>query len=185
MRASRIACLVTAVVLAVLAIYDVKVHVPANIFEPPGAQSSVNVMNSFLPQGWAFFTKSPRDEGLRVYSVSDGSLGDHVQPANAEPGNAFGFDRGSRSQGTEMGMLNAAVPDETWVSCEGPRQACLADALAAAQSEVVPTIPNTALVTTICGRVVFSGETPGPWAYRDLVDDRWRSVRYAVMEVTC
>lgn len=184
-RASRRACLVITLVLLVVGLYDVKAHVPANILALPGRAASVEVMNSLLPQGWAFFTRSPREAGLRVYPVRDGALGGHAQPANAEPGNLFGLDRDSRSQGTEIGLLNAAVPDEAWVACEGPRDVCLPAALEAALAGDLPSIVNTSLVQTICGPVVLSGEEPTAWAYRDLVDDRWRSVEYAAVEVTC
>src|SRR5699024_11032114 len=184
-RASRGVCLVAALILTAIGVYDVKAHVPANVFAIPGSGETVSIANSLAPQGWAFFTRSPREEALRVYPVRDGALGEHVQPANAEPSNAFGFDRGSRSQGTEIGLLNAAVPASAWVACEGDRAGCLGEALTVAGAGDLPTIPNEALVATVCGPTVFSSEVPGAWAYRDLVDDPWRSAQYAVAEVTC
>src|SRR5690625_1300437 len=128
-RASRGVCLVAALILTAIAVYDVKAHVPANVFALPGSDETASIANSLAPQGWGFFTRSAREEAMRVYPVHDGALGDNLQPANAEPGNVFGFDRGSRSQGTETGLLNGAIPAEAWVACEGGRAGCLSEAL--------------------------------------------------------
>lgn len=181
----RVVVLACAAVLGVIGVYDVKAHVPANILDLPGSEQLEPVLSATLPQGWAFFTRSPREENLRVYPVTDDGLDPHVQTAYAEPGNVFGLDRAVRAQGTESALVQTGVPADSWVGCDGPRADCLDQALAVARGGDLPEVANPALRTTICGPVVLSAERAGAWAYRDLVEENVRSTRYAVIEATC
>lgn len=181
----RVMLLLWAAALVLVGVYDIKVHAPANILELPGSDQVQPVLTSTLPQGWAFFTRSPREDNLRVYPVTSDGLGTHVQSPYAEPGNAFGLDRAVRAQGTESALVQYAVPMSSWVDCDGPRADCLEQALAVALEGNLPEVENPAFRTTICGPVVLSMERVGAWAYRDLVDENVRSSQYAVVEATC
>lgn len=177
--------LVCAAVMALVGVYDIRAHVPANILDLPGQEQVSPALGATLPQGWAFFTRSPREENLRVYPVTADGLGPHVQSAYAEPGNAFGMDRAVRAQGTESALIQLSLPPETWIECEGPRTECLDQAWASALSEELPVVENPALRQTICGPVVLSMERAGAWAYRDLVEDNVRVAKYALAEASC
>ncbi|QFG69462.1 SdpA family antimicrobial peptide system protein [Ornithinimicrobium pratense] len=184
-KVPRVILLLCAAVLALVGVYDVKTHVPANILDLPVHAQVKPVLRATLPQGWAFFTRSPREENLRVYPVTADGLAPHVQAAIADPGHAFGLDRAVRAQGTESALVQYAAPAGAWVDCEGPRPECLEQALVQARDGDLPEVANPALRTTICGPVVLSIERAGAWAYRDLVADNVRSTQYAVVEATC
>jgi len=118
-------------------------------------------MLSWVPEGWAFFTRDPREEGMFVYSRrEDGSWRSVVEAPLSAWGNAFGFDRGPRRQGVEMGLLAATLPIEGWTPCvstELPR--CLEDA--------APTLTfaNPSPAPTLCGELAVVRRKPVPFAW--------------------
>lgn len=183
-RVPRLIVLACVAILALIGVYDIRAHTPANILDLPAVDSARPALNATLPQGWAFFTRSPREENLRAYPLTAQGRGEHVQTAYSEPGNAFGLDRAVRSQGTELGLIQAAVPVDAWVECEGARTECLEQAASARGSEL-PSVDNPVFRTTVCGPVILSMERAGVWAYKDLVEDSVRVARYAVVEVSC
>ncbi len=59
-------------------------------------------ISQIWPQGWGFFSKSPKEEYLNVYK----SNGDpSVQWPNMKLSNLFGINRAGRAQGTEIGLI--------------------------------------------------------------------------------
>lgn len=185
MTGSRPAAVLVAGLLAVVAVYDADVHAPSNVLDLPASDAVAPVLSSTLPQGWGFFTRSPREESLRVYPLGDEDGATPVQGALAEPRHVFGLDRGVRAQGTEMALVNAEVPGTLWQDCDEARAICLGRAEEASIGADLPTVPNPALVRTVCGPVVLTNESVSAWAYRDLVADPVQVARFAVVEVTC
>lgn len=64
------------------------------------------VINHLLPQGWGFFTKSPR-EPIFVLKEINGNL---ISISNNSFQNKFGFSRYSRKVGSEISMIYAQLP---------------------------------------------------------------------------
>lgn len=118
------------------------------------------VVGLFLPQGWAFFTKSPRTAGIVAYrrtlagwrSLSPGAL--------AVPDDWMGIDRTRRAQGIEMAMIFRFVDKSRWRRCDGDPFNCVA-------SSPTLRLVNDASNHTICGDVGFVRQPIRPWAWRD------------------
>jgi antimicrobial peptide system SdpA family protein len=73
---------------------------------------------STVPEGWAFFTKNPRDENIVIYKKSGASW----RPVTNKTGdylNFFGLKRTSRFENQEMGILLASLDTTNWVSIKG------------------------------------------------------------------
>ncbi len=82
-------------------------------------------LRTLFPQGWAFFTKSPRDESIQLYRWENNRLRlvDGQRQATLE--NLMGFRRASRAMSVEYAYLLYNVPAENWVRCEGDPEAYL------------------------------------------------------------
>ena len=167
-------------VMALLAAYDLQAFLPANVLGLPG-QSVVDAgFRAALPQGWAFFTKSPRSMDIVAYAVDrDGNVRIAMLGAYADPANTFGLDRGARAQGAELALLISQVPTSAWRPCERPAAECLTGAAGAGA------LQNDSRARTMCGPIVLAQQTPVPWAYRDLVSDRMRVTDVARVVVSC
>jgi antimicrobial peptide system SdpA family protein len=168
--------------VGLVALFDLQTFLPGNAVTLPGQRQAAPVLRALLPQGWAFFTKSPRSPDLTVHAVRpDGRLADVTTGAYAEPRYAFGLDRSARAQATELALLVARLPDPAWQRCRQPTDACLVEAVPG---------PATAVrsgddTPSVCGPVVVARTEPVPWAYRDLVAGEVRYTHVARLEVSC
>ncbi|MGW7102480.1 SdpA family antimicrobial peptide system protein [Streptomyces sp. NPDC054838] len=164
----------------VVALYVVQEQVPKNVLTLPAQNDVKHTVANIAPQGWAFFTKSPRDPEVVPYGKTfDGWRALSLTP-HAAPHNAFGLDRESRAQGVEISMLLAAAQKSDWRDCTDTGETCLANAAAPARR-----VENTSPHPTLCGTVGLLQERPTPYAWRDLVPESHSTERVMVLEVTC
>ncbi|MFF7726678.1 SdpA family antimicrobial peptide system protein [Streptomyces sp. NPDC008001] len=173
--------LAVVVAWSVAVLYVAQVHVPKNVLSLPGQKQVRSTVADVAPQGWAFFTKSPRDvEVLPYRQGADDRWTSVALTPHSSPRNAFGLDRASRSQGIEISLLLDLAQKKEWKECE---EAGLADCVANARPS--RKVKNPSPEPTVCGRVALVQEKPVPWAWRDLVDERVTPERYLAMDVTC
>ncbi|MEU3354414.1 SdpA family antimicrobial peptide system protein [Streptomyces sp. NPDC037389] len=178
---SRRSVLAVVIAWSVAVLYVAQVHVPKNVLSLPGQKQVRATVANVAPQGWAFFTKSPRDvEVLPYRQAADGGWASLALTPHSSPRNAFGLDRASRSQGIEISLLLNLAEKKEWKECE---EKSLADCLANARSS--RKVKNPSPEPTVCGRVALVQEKPVPWAWRNLVDERATPERYLAMDVTC
>ncbi|PJJ59214.1 SdpA family antimicrobial peptide system protein [Hymenobacter chitinivorans] len=67
-----------------------------------------------LPEGWGFFTKSPRDEKNVLYRIRPDKSLEVATHKNADPENLFGFSRRSRRANMEFSRVMAQVKEKDW-----------------------------------------------------------------------
>jgi antimicrobial peptide system SdpA family protein len=117
----------------------------------------------FLPEGWAFFTRNPREDRYIVYRLATGgswidtNLGPHNRPRNA-----FGLNRKSRAQGVEIGLLLVSIHDDEWLACRKSPAICLATTPVSKDFKDISPIP------TLCGEIGVVMQPPVPWAWSSL-----------------
>ncbi|SEU34443.1 SdpA family antimicrobial peptide system protein [Stigmatella erecta] len=113
-----------------------------------------------LPEGWAFFTRDPRDDRMLPYvrgADAQWSMASHTP--NFQPRNFFGIDRAGRAQGVEMGLLMEAAREAERQGCEEAPVACLE------RAPVARKVSNTSPHPTLCGEVGFVFQRAVPWAW--------------------
>ncbi|MER5730376.1 SdpA family antimicrobial peptide system protein [Streptomyces sp. NPDC002138] len=165
---------------AIVALYVVQEQVPKNVLTLPAQNDVKYTVANIAPQGWAFFTKSPRDPEVVPYGkTSDGWRALSLTP-HASPHNSFGLDRASRAQGVEISLLLAAAQKGDWRDCTDDSQTCLANAEAPTRR-----LENGSPEPTLCGTVGLVQARPTPYAWRDLVPESHSTERVMVLEVTC
>ncbi|GGZ86760.1 hypothetical protein GCM10010329_03280 [Streptomyces spiroverticillatus] len=184
------AVLAVVVVWGVFLLYVAQVQLPKNVLALPGQDRVTFTVANLAPQGWAFFTKSARDAEVLPYGrTGEGSWGSLLLAPHAAPRNAFGLDRGSRSQGIEIALLLDRASEKDWRECgegggSGP-DGCLAGSDGGAAAPPVRRVENPSPSPTLCGRVALVQEKPVPWAWRDLVPERLTPERLLTLDVTC
>lgn len=139
---------------------------PATTFSPLkkpvlGAQSTqqISTYQLLLPEGFAFFTRDPREPDIKRYRRHEGSWRQAGLGPHSLPSNLLGLDRWSRTQGVEYAMLLQEYELEEWTDCDGDPIACL-DSIA-----VADTIQNADPQPTLCGVIGFVRQEPVPWAW--------------------
>ncbi|MCG8328914.1 MAG: SdpA family antimicrobial peptide system protein [Chitinophagales bacterium] len=119
---------------------------------------SANI-GAIMPQGWAFFTRNPREHNYFIYQKVDGEYQQLIL-SNCNRKNLFGASRKSRIQSVELGDILAKVEGTTWLECPGGiRQEaeieCLEETL----------VINRVESPTICGAFYIAQQEPLPWAW--------------------
>ncbi|WP_406074384.1 SdpA family antimicrobial peptide system protein [Micromonospora sp. NBC_01638] len=158
-RTGRRVAAALAIALVVVA-YVLYAALPATPFTLPGPDPiTVRIL---APQGWAFFTKSPRDPTPIVYQLeADGGWRDIASGPRARPRNLMGLDRMSRAQGTELALMLGPLPKEAWQACDRTPTNCLSEATTRI------TLPNRSNHHSVCGEVGVVVQEVLPWAWRD------------------
>jgi antimicrobial peptide system SdpA family protein len=128
-----------------------------------------------IPQGWGFFSKSPRDTTLYVEEL-DGAK--DIQWPNNSPSNLFGIKRTGRSQGVELGLLRTKLQDADWVSCKNGIDECKND-LKFIQ------VTNETPKPTVCGKYILYEQEPIPWAWNSMVTVENNSSNAVKVDIEC
>lgn len=173
--------LTAVVVWAVAVVYVAQAHLPKNVAALPLQNTTSSPIRTITPQGWAFFTKSPRDAELAPFRKEGGEWRDAARTPHAKPSNIFGLDRASRSQGIEMALLLNEAPTTKWADCADSSD--VTDCLEKAKTS--GTLKNPSPDPTLCGRAAVVQMRPVPWAWRDLMPAAHTPEKAAVWEVTC
>jgi antimicrobial peptide system SdpA family protein len=150
---------VAALTLATVA-YVLHAALPASAFRLPFEKPQI--VRALVPEGWAFFTRSPRAADPSAYGLRHGSWQLLTTGTQASPKYLMGLDRLGRSQGTELAILVQQVPAADWSDCRQAPVACLSG---------LPgnrAIANTSTHRTVCGDVGLVMQQVLPWAWRDL-----------------
>ena len=172
-RLGTLACLLVAG-WTVFAVYSVHAGMPETAIQLPFEDR--NFIRTFTPQGWAFFTRDPREERFSVYGNDDDAWRPLLAMPLASAENMFGLSRVGRANAVEYGMLYADIPAETWTECRGSHAACLD------QLQTSATLDNAAPVPAICGDVGVVVQPPVPWVWsrNERIEMPLRAVRVRV-----
>lgn len=129
----------------------------------PLTGSKIDAMeyNVLLPQGWAFFTRNPREEQYYVYKEEGKKLVPLLY-TNSSYKNAFGFTRKVRIRGVEMGGLVSQLEQMEWLKCE---DGILSECVIENQDYEAIILANNANHPTFCGNLWIEKKPLVPWAW--------------------
>lgn len=113
-----------------------------------------------LPQGWGFFTKSPRDDFFLIYRRDAAGVWKSIYSGpESEPRNAFGWSRYPRQQGIDLGILLGTIGANDHTGCVLNVDRCLQEAPFASVDE------RSKPEFTLCGDIGLVFEKPIPWTW--------------------
>ncbi|MDJ1473278.1 SdpA family antimicrobial peptide system protein [Cytophagaceae bacterium DM2B3-1] len=69
-----------------------------------------------VPQGWAFFTKDPKEALVEIYRLSPDNRLELVTYNNTSHLNYFGISRRSRAIAYQLSPLVSSIPREAWIN---------------------------------------------------------------------
>lgn len=171
--ADRLWVLGPALFWGIFAVYAIHDALPANPIRLP-FEGAVNV-RAIAPQGWAFFTRDPREPDIEVFSADDGWR------RLLEPNNGayalWGASRKARGQRLELGMLSTEI--SRWTRCRGVPQACLD------RAPTTQRLANTYPIPTLCGELGFVKAPPVPWAWSGSGESIHMPSKISRVRVTC
>jgi antimicrobial peptide system SdpA family protein len=146
-----------AVFWLIVAIYSVYPALPYSPLQLPYA----NLLNTqlWLPQGWAFFTRDPREDRTLIFVRTNGAWQSAYLAPHARLANLLGLDRASRGQGVEMGTFLKWMNGKSWSRCHDRPVDCLD------RIPVLAQLDNKYPHPTLCGTIGLVQQKPVPWAW--------------------
>jgi antimicrobial peptide system SdpA family protein len=144
-------CLIAAVLYAALPDSPFE-FVPANV-----RQVAIGV----VPEGWAFFTRSPRLPTPVAYEHQpNGGWRSLAAAPLARPSDGMGLNREGRARSTELAVLIDQMPRTAWHECKQDPLVCLST------TQLTATVVNAGN-RTICGDIGIVVQDVLPWAFRN------------------
>ncbi|MFF2908245.1 SdpA family antimicrobial peptide system protein [Paenibacillus sp. NPDC057934] len=162
----------TSMLLVCLFFFSLLNAIPENVMN---IKSSKNVFLKIFPQGWSFFSKSPRDEEFLILDTNYQSA---VNWPNNSARNLFGINRNGRAQGIEAGVLAYQVKKK-WSTCEENLNKCIK------KTEDVVKVNNPSPNPTLCGRYIIVRREPVPWAWANIVSSSDQPSSFVEVEAKC
>jgi antimicrobial peptide system SdpA family protein len=134
---------------------------------------------SVAPQGWAFFTRDPREATKKVYVEQRGewNVDQRFYAGSRSLSELF---KRNRLVQVELANVLQQVGDDEWMGCEETRAACTAR----------PDLPevdvrNTSNMQQFCGRFLIEKQPPVPWAWARSADSIYMPSELVVLDVAC
>ncbi|TQS89908.1 SdpA family antimicrobial peptide system protein [Arthrobacter sp. TS-15] len=169
--------------LLLLGAYSIFSSIPSTILTLPYLDQIKPNAVSAMPQGWAFFSKSPRDPSVAPYREdASGSLESLSRLPTTRVENLFGVSREGRAQGVEVALISSGSEAGNWMDCSSPVVQECVELLRDAPSIAVT---NAVASPTVCGDVVLVQTTPVPWSFRHQTLLRDRADKAVKMRVDC
>jgi antimicrobial peptide system SdpA family protein len=141
--------------------------------------SGRRIIGALLPQGWAFFTRDPREPAEVVYRVTPNGLR-RADFTNSSPDNWMGIRKNTRPIAIELGALLSHVHRTRWRACRGDLGQCLK-----AADSVVAIADNASTTRRFCGDFVVERRPTVPWAWSRSGDAIRMPAQYVRLQARC
>lgn len=142
----------------------------------PSARTRANV-TTVLPEGWAFFTRNPREPQTVLYRRGADTW-ERVSQRHADRANYFGLARFARAKMIELASLLDQIPPIAWHALAAGR-----DPLSVAVTPV--RVRNPALRPLLCGDLLIVEREPIPWAWSTARQPVRMAGRVVVVSAAC
>lgn len=179
----RVKILTTAGAWLVIVLYVAQTFLPPNVIRLPYQDELKIPISSLAPQGWAFFTKAPREPRLSVFVLSEGDGGMSKVGPNGSIDYGWGLSRAFMLQQADAGRIASELSTDTWMECDDRATQVTCVAAATAADPVV--VPMPSVHSLPCGEYVFAMTEAVPFAWREISDERERALSAVRVDLAC
>jgi antimicrobial peptide system SdpA family protein len=113
-----------------------------------------------LPEGFAFFTKDPREQNPFLYEIQKNNGLIPITTPNSSPSNLFGLSRYQRALYVELGSIISLISSSDRTTCATSFSDCIAHDLIKTVK-----IQNRTPNALLCGSYYLKMIEPVPWAW--------------------
>lgn len=194
-RGTKLTAYVTPFVLILVTIYTALYAMPPSALMLPFSEQTERIGSVFWPQGWAFFTKSPRTAELVAMQILAPSAKTtetenlELKPLKYGPNVQIrwwlGADRTSRIQEFEYELLNRSASHIEWFECQGRVDlVCLNEYVEMGTEDILAI--NSFPRASLCGRLLLVRRGVTAWAYANAdFSDNLTIDKIKVLNVDC
>jgi antimicrobial peptide system SdpA family protein len=139
--------------------------------------SSIRSADAYLfPQGWAFFTKDPRDQMVDVYRFGQDERLECVLQKNSASAYFFGISRKGRRVVLEISLILSTLPDSIWRTSRGEP-----DIHFLPQAITVHREPFMYVLTK--GKYLIIEQRPIPWAWAKMNQKKYNPTKFLTLNI--
>jgi antimicrobial peptide system SdpA family protein len=167
-------------VMIVVALYILVGNLPYSALQLPGSQYLE--LRAVVPEGWAFFTRNPRELRTSVYHRPASREWRIASDPQFSAPMLFGFRRTSRAVGMEAAQLLETAGSVTWRDCAAASAGDCLQRLG--DGDAIP-VRNRAAAPALCGDVAILLQEPLPWAWARSTPPVHMPLRLVRLRVQC
>ena len=176
MRALYIVGQLFVVVFVILTMTISLPHNPLSIYN----SEVTSTFQSFLPEGWAFFTRNPKEDEVIIYYKENGKWIQNPLTPLSKPGNSFGLNRLVRAQSVEMAMIIPQPSEKDWQHCKGNFVDCIKK-----DTTKIIEVRNISPMPILKDTIAIVSYSPVPWAWSELKKSEEMPAKYVILKVIC
>lgn len=158
-----------------IALNVIKISLPYNSFGTMLYGKSEIIFKSVLPEGFAFFTRDPREFQITIYNSNKEEIDLH----NGSWSYLLGVNRYPRAYNVELGHIFSVIAAKQWYNCQSGGIDCLDDS-------VIPlyVIQNNFPHPMLKGEYYLKIDEPTPWAWAKSYKDLSKKMPCKVMKLS-
>lgn len=142
------------------------------------ANQRANVIR-IAPQGWAFFTRDPREPVDQAYTQKEGRwvLDGRFYSGTRSFGDLL---KRNRLVQVELAHVLSRVDESEWTACKDSLQGCIERG---GFNDV--TVRNETNLQNLCGRYMIERQPPVPWAWSGASEEVYMPSQIVALDVVC
>lgn len=125
----------------------------------PLSKERASLLYSIIPQGWAFFTREPKEDIINFYEIKGKNLILLNEGASLNVKHIFGFNRISRKLSIDLSTLYLNVPKKLWTDFKFSEQSLEKQKIYFATSEMLEN-------KDLKGEFLLTKTRRKPWAWQ-------------------
>ncbi|VAW14377.1 hypothetical protein MNBD_BACTEROID03-708 [hydrothermal vent metagenome] len=137
----------------------------------------------FVPQGWAFFTRSPREAQVILYEFHDDDSLIKYPQKHSSYKNIFGLDRKISKVLTEIQALKFQIPDTLYTNYQWNYQTTEHSKLKRPLN--VCKVKNGIYQPILCGDYLLVFQKPIPWAWSKSINKLKMPAKIIHLRIEC
>lgn len=152
-------------------------------FNPIRAKADFNrQVYTFIPQGWAFFTRNPREAQIQLYQADHLGGWRKVNHFHAHRSNFFGLSRKTTALITELQYIKMNdLKDSYFINCESNYQRGIVGCV----PDTTYTVLNKFEKPILCGEYIMTLQEPVPWAWSKSMDKVMMPSKVIRLNIQC
>lgn len=132
--------------------------IPFNVYS---SGSNTKGVFGLFPQGWAFFTRSPREAQIQLWKKDEAGRWREIPHYHAHYSNFFGASRHCTRLLAELSTIYQQVDAKAYIDCKSNYQVGRIDC----EPEEVVTVDNPFDDPSLCGEYLILCQEIVPWAW--------------------
>lgn len=145
---------------------------------------NINIENklfTFTPQGWAFFTRNPREAQVIIYTKNTKNHYEEIQQRHSSYKNLFGLKRNASKIMSEMQFIKAKINDTLYKNTKWNFQSNI---YSNKKLEII-TIDNQMKNPLLCGEYFIVYQKAVPWAWSSSIEKIKMPAKIIRLKINC